>query len=50
MKTKFTYQDYMNALDGVGPKLKEIVLERATKDGNINFQQLKALVDYAYPA
>lgn len=49
MKTNYTYQDYMNALDGVGPKLKEIVLERATKDDNIDFEQLIALADYAYP-
>ena len=45
MKTKFTYQDYADALDGVGPKTREAILERACQDKNI--LQLKALVAYA---
>ena len=49
VKTKFTFEDYWNALDGVGPKLKEIILERATQDGDIEFPDLKRLVDKAYP-
>jgi hypothetical protein len=45
----FTFEDYMRALKGAGPKLKEIVLDRAAHDRNIDFVQLKALADYAYP-
>lgn len=45
----FTFSDYQAALEGVGPKLKENILERACNDSNIDFQQLKKLVDFAYP-
>ena len=45
----FTFEDYVRALKGAGPKLKEIVLDRAAHDHNIDFVQLKALADYAYP-
>lgn len=47
--SKFTFEDYMYALDGAGPKLKEIILERATQDEDIEFPDLKRLVDKAYP-
>lgn len=29
---KFTFEDYCEALDGAGPKLKENILERAEQD------------------
>ena len=47
--SKFTFEDYQNALVGAGPKMKEMVLDRAAQDRGIDFMQLKALVDLAYP-
>ena len=47
--SKFTFDDYWCALDGAGPKLKEIILERASHDANIEFPELKRLADRAYP-
>lgn len=49
MNGHFTFEQYKEALDGAGPKLKEIILERATQDDGIEFPELKALVDLAYP-
>ena len=48
MKT-FTFEDYWKALDGAGPKMKEYILERAANDHNIDFVEMKELVDKAYP-
>lgn len=45
----YMYEEYREALEGAGPKLKELILERAAHDPGIDFQQLKALADYAYP-
>ena len=45
----FTFKDYRKALEGAGPKMKELVLDRAAHDVNIDFQQLKELVNFAYP-
>lgn len=45
----FKFEDYYVALDGAGPKLKELILERAAHDRNINFIELRELVDRAYP-
>jgi len=47
--SKFTFDDYWRALDGAGPKLKEIVLERASRDEGIEFPDLKRPCDKAYP-
>lgn len=47
--SKFKLEDYLHALDGAGPKLKEIILERATQDEGIELPDLKRLVDKAYP-
>lgn len=49
MKTRFTFDDYKNALNGVGPKLKENILDRASRDPGIDILQLKALWDFAFP-
>ena len=49
MARHFTFEEYKVALIGAGPKLKEIILERATQDDSIDFPELKALVDLAYP-
>lgn len=46
---KFKLGDYLCALDGAGPKMKEIILERATQDEGIELPDLKRLVDKAYP-
>lgn len=45
----FTFEDYKEALKGAGPKLKELILERAAHDDNIDFMELRMLVDFAYP-
>lgn len=44
----FTFDDYWTALDGAGPKLKELILDRAAQDRKIDFWELKELVDKAY--
>lgn len=46
---KYTFDDYCKALEGAGPKLKELVLARAAHDRNIDFMQLSELVAFAYP-
>lgn len=45
----YTFEDYRKALEGAGPKLKELVLERAAHDPAIDLWQLRELVDIAYP-
>ena len=49
VKRQFSVEDYKEALRGAGPKLKEIILERANQDDGIDFPEFKALVDFAYP-
>ena len=44
----YTFEDYRSALEGAGPKLKELVLDRAAHDPQIDFSALKELVDFAY--
>lgn len=46
---RLTFKDYGEALDGAGPKLKEMVLDRAANDPRIDFPEMKRLVDKAYP-
>lgn len=43
------FVQYREALDGAGPKLKEIILDRAARDDRIGVLELKALVNFAYP-
>lgn len=31
------FEDYRQALDGAGPKLKEMILGQAERDGNLDF-------------
>ena len=45
----FTFDEYKQALDGAGPKLKELILDRAAQDSDIDLLQLRALVAAAYP-
>lgn len=42
-----TFEDYLAALDGVGPKMKEYVLEKAAQDESIDVLQMKQLCDRA---
>lgn len=49
MKKHFSFEEYKKALKGAGPKLKEIILDRASQDSEIGFPQFKELVDFAYP-
>ena len=44
----FTFSDYQTALEGAGPKLKELVLDRAARDPGIDFPELRKVVDIAY--
>lgn len=45
-----TFDDYRAALDGAGPKLKELILERASHDTEgITFPEFIRLVQIAYP-
>lgn len=49
MKKKFTFEDYREALEGVGPKTRENILERAEQDKNIEFSEFVQLCKLAYP-
>ena len=42
-----TFDDYLAALDGVGTKMKEYVLEKAAQDENIGVIEMKQLIDRA---
>ncbi len=44
-----TMDDYMNALDGAGPKMKELIIERAANDEGLDLWDLRKLVALAYP-
>lgn len=45
-----TFEGYREALEGAGPKLKELILERASNDTeHITFPEFLRLVQYAYP-
>lgn len=42
-----TFDDYLAALEGVGPKMKEYVLEKAAQDESIGVVEMKQLIDRA---
>ena len=46
---QFTFEDYREALEGVGPKTREHILERAIQDKNIEFEDFLRLCNLAYP-
>lgn len=46
---KYSFEDYRKALEGAGPKLKELILDRAAHDPGIDLMELKELVSSAYP-
>lgn len=45
----YSFEDYRRALEGAGPKLKELILDRAAHDPGIHLMELKELVSSAYP-
>lgn len=47
MKSEF--EIYKETLIGVGPKMKELILDRAAQNVRIDLLELKALVKIAYP-
>ena len=49
MNPQVTFQDYQEALDGAGPKLKKVILERAAHDENLGIRELTRLAELAYP-
>lgn len=44
-----TFEEYREALVNVGPKLKELILDRAAHDPAISLFELRKLVGTAYP-
>lgn len=46
-----TFEDYKTALEGAGPKLKELILDRAAHDPEaVSFQEFIQLCHLAYPS
>lgn len=46
---KFTFEDYREALENAGPKLKEIILEHAAQYGDMALTDFVRLCKLAYP-
>ena len=44
---KFTFEDYREAMDGVGPKVKEIILEHAAQYGDLELSDFIRLCKLA---
>ena len=42
-------KNYEDALKGAGPKLKELILDRAAHDRAVDLFELRALIQAAYP-
>lgn len=49
MKKKFTFEDYREALEGVGTKTRENILAHAERDKDIEFPDFVRLCKMAYP-
>ena len=45
----YSFEDYRKALEGAGPKLKELVLDRAAHVPGIHLLEIKELESSAYP-
>lgn len=43
------FEEYRDALNGAGPRFKELILDRAAHDRAICLPELMDLVRYAYP-
>lgn len=44
-----TFEDYREALEGVGQRTRECILSRAEQDKNIEFHDFVRLCKLAYP-
>ncbi len=44
-----TFEEYLKALEGAGPRLKELILHRAEQEGEITFEEFLELCKRAYP-
>ena len=49
MKKVFTFEDYREALESVGPKTREHILSRAEQDENLDFPEFVQLCKLACP-
>ena len=43
------FNEYWDALDGAGPKMKERILDEANNDPDISLPDMNRLVNKAYP-
>lgn len=48
-KSKFTFEDYCEALEGVGPLTREDILAQAKQDKNLEFPEFIRLCKLAHP-
>lgn len=46
---KKTFEEYLQALEGAGPRLKEMILHRAEQEDDISFEEFVELCNRAYP-
>lgn len=46
---KFTFEDYCEAMEGAGPKVKEIILEHAAQYGNLELTDFVRLCKLSDP-
>ena len=44
-----TFEEYRAALEGAGPRLKELILHRAEHEADISFGEFMELYRTAYP-
>lgn len=49
MPKTFTFQDYFDKLENAGPAYKEMLLDDAAKNRNINPSEFAGLMARAYP-
>lgn len=49
MNKHYTLAEYQEALQGAGPKLKELILERAAHEDWLDLMELRELAKLAYP-
>lgn len=49
MGERDTFEEYKRALEGAGPRLKEMILHRAEQEADISSEEFVALCRIAYP-
>lgn len=49
MEERNTFEEYKRALEGAGPRLKEMILHRAEQEADISFDEFLELCKLAYP-